>query len=114
MFSLANLKLVKALRNKYTPVNTDAAVPSYVRAPDILVPGATGFSYIPNQKTPPFLSEVFPSYVFETLKVTAPQLNSGLALPSFPAAGIPTGGIGSQPLIDPHDFPSIYPVLDGE
>lgn len=114
MFSISNLKLVKALKAKYTPVNTDAAVPSYVRAPDILVPGATGYSYIPNQKTPPFLSVVFPSYVFATPQVTAPQLNSGLALPSFPAAGIPTGGIGSSPLIDPRDFPTIYPVLDGE
>jgi hypothetical protein len=95
-------------------MSVNAAPISFVRA-NILVPGAEGFAPVPDFQDPVQFPLVNPVTRFVPIRASQPGLvNQGLALTNNPAQGFPFDGIIMQSLINPSEYPDVYPGLDEE
>lgn len=92
-------------------LNVNAAPINFVRA-DILVPGAEGFAPVPTKQDPVQFPLHNPVVNFVPLRASQPGLvNQGLALVNDPAQGFPFDGVIMQTLINPDEYPNVYPAL---
>jgi hypothetical protein len=92
-------------------LNVNPAPVNFVRA-DILVPGAEGFAPVPTQANPVQYPLVNPVTSFVPLRASQPGLvNQGLALPNDPLQGFPFDGVITQTIINPDNYPNLYPAL---
>ena len=91
--------------------SVNAAPISFVRA-DILVPGAEGYAPVPDFADPVQFPLVNPVTSFVAFRASQPgMVNQGLALVNDPAQGFPFDGVIMQGLIDPDEYPNVYPAL---
>lgn len=92
-------------------LNVNAAPINFVRA-DILVPGAEGFAPVPTKQDPVQGNVHNPVVNFVPLRASQPgMVNQGLALVNAPLQGFPFDGVIMQTLVDPDNYPNIYPSL---
>lgn len=93
-------------------LNVNAAPINFVRA-DILVPGAEGFAPVPTKQDPVQGNIHNPVVNFVPLRASQPgMVNQGLALANQPVQGFPFDGVIMQSLINPEEYPNVYPGLD--
>lgn len=92
-------------------LSVNAAPISFVRA-DILVPGAEGFAPVPDFQDPVQAPVQSPVTRFVPLRASQPgMVNQGLALVNSPYQGFPFDGVIMQSLINPDEYPNVYPAL---
>lgn len=95
-------------------LNVNAAPINFVRA-DILVPGAEGFAPVPTHADPRQFNIHNDVTKFVPLRASQPgMVNQGLALVNSPAQGFTFDGVIMQSLIDPNEYPNLYPALTDE
>ena len=95
-------------------LNVNPAPINFVRA-DILVPGAEGFAPVPTHQDPVQGNIHNAVTNFVPLRASQPGLvNQGLALVNQPLQGFPFDGVIMQSLVNPENYPNLYPGLDSE
>lgn len=96
-------------RRRYKP---SAAAVTFVAATPFTF-GAESFAPVPTHDNPRVDLLTFPQLTFTPPTAAQPGglLNQGLALPNSPLEGVLYNGIAEQSLIDPANYPILYPGL---
>jgi hypothetical protein len=89
------------------------AAPIHFVQADVLIPGAESFAPLPTHADPEQYKISNYLTAFTPLRAWQPGLvNQGLALVDAPVQGFPYDGIVTQDLIDPNNYPNVYPGIN--